>query len=83
MTYPSSQCKDPANRNLFIAIAQLIIPIVNNQPRTIQMFFDGVEVLRIEDGKKRHEILFPADHQPELMELGWDGELVYAISPAS
>lgn len=57
--------------------------IVNSQPRTIQMFFDGVEVLRIEDGEKRHEILFPADHQPELMELRWDGELVYAISPAS
>lgn len=47
------------------------------------MFFDGVEVLRIEDGEKRHEILFPADHQPDLMELVWDGELVYAISPAS
>jgi len=47
------------------------------------MFFDGIEVLRIEDGKKRHEILFLADHQPGLMELRWDGELVYAISPAS
>lgn len=56
------------------------MPIVNNQPRTIQMFFDGIEVLRIEDGEKQHEILFPADHQPDLMEMRWDGEVVYAIS---
>ncbi len=47
------------------------------------MFFDGVEVLRIEDGEKCHEILFPADHQPGLMEMRWDGEVVYAINPAS
>lgn len=47
------------------------------------MYFDGVEVLRIEDGKEQHKILFPADHQPDLMEMRWDGGLVYAISPAS
>ena len=47
------------------------------------MFFDGVEVLRIEDGKKRHEILFPPGHQPDLMKMRWDGELVYAISNVS
>ena len=47
------------------------------------MYFDGVEVLRIEDGEKSHEILFPADHKPGLMELHWDGEVVYAINPAS
>ncbi len=47
------------------------------------MYFDGVEVLRIEDGEKCHEILFPADHQLKLMEMVWDGEIVYAISPAS
>ncbi len=47
------------------------------------MYFDGVEVSRIEDGKKCYEILFPADHQPKLMELRWDGEVVYAINPAS
>lgn len=47
------------------------------------MYFDGVEVLRIEDGKKCHEISFPADHQPKLMEMVWDGEVVYAVSPAS
>lgn len=47
------------------------------------MFFDGVEVLRIEDGNKCHEILFFPDHQPDLMEMKWDGELVYAISNAA
>ncbi len=47
------------------------------------MYFDGVEVLRIEDGNKCHEILFPPGHQPDLMEMRWDGELVYAISNAT
>ena len=47
------------------------------------MYFDGVEVLRIEDGNKCHEILFPPSHQPDLMEMRWDGELVYAISNAT
>jgi hypothetical protein len=47
------------------------------------MFFDGVEVRRIEDGSKCHEILFSPDHQPDLMEMRWDGELVYAISNAT
>ena len=47
------------------------------------MFFDGVEVLRIEDGKKCHEILFPPNYQPNLMEMRWDGEVVYAVSPTS
>ena len=45
------------------------------------MYFDGVEVLRIEDGKECHKILFPPGHQPDLMELLWDGEVVYAVSP--
>ena len=47
------------------------------------MYFDGVEVLRIEDGKECHKTLFPPDHQPDLMELRRDGELVYAISNAT
>jgi hypothetical protein len=47
------------------------------------MFFDGVEVLRIEDGNKCHEILFPPEHKPNLMEMKWDGEIVYAISNAT
>jgi hypothetical protein len=47
------------------------------------MYFDGVEVLRIEDGSKCHEILFAPGHQPNLMEIRWDEELVYAISNAS
>ncbi len=47
------------------------------------MFFDGVEVLRIEDGKECHKILFPPGHQPDLMEMRWDGKVVYAISNAA
>lgn len=56
---------------------------MNSEPLTVQMYFDGVEVLRIEDGEKCHEILFPPGHQPDLMEMKWDGEVVYAISNAS
>ena len=41
------------------------------------MYFDGLEVLRIEDGNKCHEILFPPGHQPNLMEMMWDREVVY------
>jgi len=47
------------------------------------MFFDGVEVLRIEDGKECHKILFLPGYKPNLMEMRWDGEVVYAISNAT
>jgi len=47
------------------------------------MYFDGVEVLRIENGVKCYEVLVPADTQPNLIEMAWDGEIVYAVSPAS
>lgn len=84
MTKLLIECENPANRKLCLALTQTIRKqLVNSQPRTVQMFFDGVEVLRIEDGKKCHEILFPPDHQPDLMEMRWDGEVVYAVSPTS
>ena len=47
------------------------------------MYFDGVEVLRIEDGVKCYEVLVPANTEPNLIEMRWDGEVVYAVSPAS
>ncbi len=56
---------------------------MSNQPRTIQLYFDGVEVLRIEDGVKCYEVSVPADTEPNLIEMRWDGEVVYAVSPAS
>ena len=56
---------------------------MDHQPRIIQLYFDGVEVLRIEDGKKSYEVLVPSGIEPELIEMRWDGEVVYAISPPS
>ena len=50
---------------------------MNSQPKTVQMFFDGFEVLRIKDGNKCHEILFPPGHQPDLMRMRWEREVVY------
>lgn len=47
------------------------------------MYFDGVEVLRIEDGVKCYEVLVPANTQPNLIEMAWDGTIVYSVSPAS
>ena len=56
---------------------------MSNQPRTIQLYFDGVEVLRIEDGVKCYEVLVAANTQPNLIEMAWDGKIVYAVSPTS
>jgi hypothetical protein len=56
---------------------------VSNQPRTIQLYFDGVEVLRIEDGVKCYEVLAPANTEPNKIEMAWDGTIVYSVSPAS
>ncbi len=47
------------------------------------MYFDGIEVLRIEDGVKCYEVPVSANTEPDLIEMRWDGEVVYAISPAS
>lgn len=56
---------------------------MNQKPKTIQLHFDGVEVLQIEDGIKCHEVLVPANTQVELIEMRWDGKIVYSVSPAS
>jgi len=55
----------------------------SNQPKIVQMYFDKIEILRIENGKKCHQIMVSADNQPSLIEMIWDGEVVYAIAPAS
>jgi hypothetical protein len=47
------------------------------------MYFNGVEVLRIEDGVKCYEVLVAANTEPNLIEMAWDGKIVYAVSPAS
>lgn len=51
----------------------------SHQPQTIQLLFDGIEVLRIEDGVKVLERLVPKRRQPKLMQLFWDGQEVYAL----
>lgn len=56
---------------------------MNHQPRIIQIKFDGIEVIRIENGEKSKEVMVRADKKPELIEMLWDGEVVYAIAPQS
>lgn len=56
---------------------------MRHHPRTIQLYFDGVEVLRVENGRKCHEVVVPAGTEPKLVEMRWDGEVVFAISPPS
>ena len=64
--------------NLEMLLAQNQLPR-GYQPRIIQLYFDGVEVLRIESGHKVYEKLVAADIAPELMEMYWDREVVYAL----
>ena len=52
---------------------------LNYKPQTIQLVFNGVEVLRIEDGVKVYEQLVPEDWRPDLMQLFWDSKEVYAL----
>ena len=52
---------------------------LNYKPQKIQLFFNGIEVLRIEDGLKVYEQLVPDDWQPDLMQLFWDSKEVYAL----
>lgn len=56
---------------------------MNHQPKVIQIKFDGIEVIRIEDGRKSKEVMVCADKKPALIEMLWDGEVVYAIAPQS
>ncbi len=56
---------------------------MTHQPKTIQLHFDGIEVLRIEDGKESYKQLVPAGTTPKLVEMRWDGEVVYRLDAAS
>lgn len=53
----------------------------NYQPQTIQLYFDGLEVLQVKNGQKVFEKLVPADFKPFLIEMRWDGQVVYALKP--
>ena len=54
---------------------------MTHQPKVIQLHFDGIKVLQIEDGRKSYEKLVLTE--PELIEMRWDGELVYTLAPKS
>ena len=56
---------------------------MTHQPKVVQLHFDGIEVLRIEDGKECYKQLVAAAVEPDLIEMRWDGEIVYALAPKS
>lgn len=51
----------------------------NHRPRVIQLFFDQIEVMKIENGQKVYEKLVPDTYKPILVEMLWDGEVVYVL----
>lgn len=51
----------------------------NYKPQIIQLYFNGIEVMRIENGEKIYEMLVPDNFEPELIEMSWDKEIVYAL----
>lgn len=53
------------------------------QPRVIQLHFDGIEVLRIEDGRKSYEKLVSGSTSTETIEMRYDGEIVYVLAANS
>lgn len=55
------------------------IPLTATQPRTIAIYFDDQEVQRIEDGQLIHLLPVPQHRLPSLLQMFWDGELVYEL----
>ena len=62
--------------NQLIELAQLS---KESQPQIIQLFFDQIEVLRIENERKVFEKLVSINCKPYLIEMYWDKNLVYAV----
>ena len=52
---------------------------LNYKPQKIQLLFNGVEVVRIEDGVVVYEQLVPEDWRPDSMQLFWDSKEVYTL----
>lgn len=53
---------------------------VQQQPGVIQFFLDGVEILSTEDGNEESfENLVDASQQPEVLEMRWNGMVVYSM----
>lgn len=51
----------------------------NYQPQVVQLFFDGVRVLHVEDGVETYHQLNCPDIEPELIEMLWDGQVVLEL----
>lgn len=47
------------------------------EPRTVSIHHDGVEVIRIVDGRTAIEPVM--NRRPSLLEIYWDGRLVYRM----
>lgn len=50
-----------------------------HQPKVVVLRFDGMEVLRLENGSKCFERQVLSSYKPNSIEMIWDGKVVYAI----
>lgn len=55
--------------------------MIQQQPGVIQIFFDDVEVLRTQNGndEAHYENFADASQQPEMIEMRWNGMVVYSM----
>jgi hypothetical protein len=51
----------------------------NYDVRNIEIKFNGMKVIEIDGGKEIYKKLVPASLKLDLVEMLWDGEVVYAI----
>lgn len=51
----------------------------NCHPQVVQIFFDGVRVLHVEDGVETYHQLNCPDIEPKLIEMFWDGQVVLEL----
>ena len=54
--------------------------IIQQQPGVIQIFLDGVEIFSTEDGNDEcSKNLADTSQQPEVLEMTWNGMVVYSM----
>lgn len=54
--------------------------LIQQQPGVIQIFVDGVEIFTTKDGNDEcSENLVDISQQPELLEMTWNGMIVYSM----
>lgn len=54
--------------------------MIQQEPRVIQIFFDSVEVFRTEDSNECYEKFADTNKEPEVIEMRWNGVVVYSIN---